>query len=115
MVDSPSDQCVWQLPTSSIYNNSPKTKSYLYDYSTEGVALRVLCINENGENLFGSEHPVYRAIKTVIMRMKTQFAKRLCQSYQRKCQRLNQAIILCYKTLQIAFQSIPGISLAWVK
>lgn len=47
--------------------------------------------------------------------MKTQFAKRLCQSYQRKCQRLNQAIILCYKTLQIAFQTIPGISLAWVK
>lgn len=63
------------------------------------------------KNLFGSTHPVYRAIKGVIMWVKAQFAKRLCQSYHRKCQRSNQAIILCHETLKIAFEISKASSL----
>lgn len=38
------------------------------------------------------------------MRLKAQFAKRLCQSYRRKCQRSNQAIISCHKSLKISLE-----------
>ena len=38
------------------------------------------------------------------MRVKAQFAKRLCQPYHTRCQRSNQAIISCHKTLEIAFE-----------
>ena len=78
------------------------------NYALKGWSLP---FQKQEKNLFGSTHPVYRAIKRVIMWVKAQFAKRLCQPYHRKCQRSNQAITSCHETLKIAFQISEASSL----
>lgn len=97
-----------------LFENSDELKEKMELQNSEIISGRrkhLWLIKKKGKNLFGSTHPVYRAIKRVIMRVKAQFAKRLCQPYHTTCQRSNQAIISCHKTLKIAFEVSEASSL----